>query len=518
MNTINIISSIIIIITIIIVKDIIVISAGAREQLGGENRAHVAFRDVGHLYAQEATLHLSFQLPLQQLPRHLRQVHQQLDKLQRIDDTCFQKLQPRMREQLLEIHAWPTTFGERQQDIQKRSFALIASVLGLVAGATMLGLSTAAIANMKTQVHQVEHDLRKLQIDVGHRLVAHAQAINRLEKQINCNRLHILLVESKDKLQQITVGINHLVSQHTITPSILPISSVQEMWPQIQKFIKDHQLNGQLLQPHSIYEFPSGYVFDGQQLKVTIHLPVVLNEYQLYVHEPFPLKTPGGPKEVLLDRQFIAVGQRGHAVLSSHQLAACTRRFQHYFCLTPHVYTRFKETCIGALFYGAAEVIADRCHLRAYKETSAYISLNGGAFQVFMAEAERGRWACTNGTMSLITIPTGFSEWRHEPDCSLHTDAFAIERHNNFHLNIGPIAVITWPEETTTVSTHLNISADQAIASDDYFQHPNFNLTISIFGATIACLVVTTPILCVCVYLRYKQFKIAQTGSSVQAS
>jgi hypothetical protein len=447
------------------------------------------FKFVGPMHATTSTYHLAFNVNVFEFKMHCEDLQNVLlpesqslaaqwkalhngngsnSKLNMGRARCVESVKRQVQAQCATVEGWPLTFLHSDNRV-KKSPAVIATVLGVLGAGALLGV--AAVHDVKSQAAQLNEHLAALRQDMKALSLEWGSRIDDLQREQVCLGLRADLQEADVAIRGFTDALNVLVGQRRVSPDLLPVASLVDMWGTVKEDIRN-KTNGAAsfpFPPNAVYETPASFVFDGVNLKAVIHLPLIKDTFTLFKRDNFPVlavNETATPVYAANAMPFFAVNADNtlHAILDVTDVAACFDISRHKFCDSFVLRRVFSGTCEGALFAGDAAAIVKKCNLMPFLDDWALTRPSSGTYVVFSREDTQAMQVCRNGSRSSKILRQGFMDIVVSRECTLTTPHFVLPEHQQFEYDAGVVNHLRWaPGHMRTVMAHLealNVSRD----------------------------------------------------------
>ena len=183
-----------------------------------------------------------------------------------------------------------------------------------------------------------------------------------------------------------------------------------------------------LTQQHSdLFQLEASYFFDGSDVHILLHVPMVPKEslLRLFRLHSFPLP-------LTKDHSLIPVSQhnvlaissgftRYSAQLSHTDLMGCHVVNNIYLCERHGVLNQhLNSTCLGSLYTQDFEAVKRLCPLEVHKAGEIVHQLAGNWFLAYSPSAQTVPITCRNGTSSEQYLAKGINKFNISPGCKAH--------------------------------------------------------------------------------------------------
>ena len=269
-----------------------------------------------------------------------------------------------------------------------------------------------------TFVQKIEKDVvdlgTVLRVAVLHNPGVTAARLHRIEGQIK-RRLEIAI----HTLQQ---------AQHRrLAVDFLDSRQLQLLYSKLQE---QAELNGcTLLINHrsDLFQLELSYFFDGADVHLLLHVPMVPNDsmLRLFRLHPFPLPLSGSHvlipsvKDNIL---AISSGFKRYSVqLSTTDLLGCHVINNIYLCERHGVLnSNLNSTCLGSLYQQDFETVRRLCQLEVHKTGELVYQLLENWYLAYSPSVFTAPISCNNGTQSELHLKKGITKFNLSPGCRMH--------------------------------------------------------------------------------------------------
>ena len=467
----------------------------------------VVYRHTGVLYATTDNYELSFNVDLRSYHEHCKMLKQQINIPHHSNAAiaCHTGNRRLMERQCDTVDGWAITYfqGTRRE---KRQAMMVATVLGAL-GMTAL-IEMGGLVHLNSRVDKNARELERLrqQMQDGQK---HQKQVNGiLSQEINCHYIRLALIESETIIAQTTENLERLTGNRRISTSLLPVIELNRLWPQITREIRN-MTGGQASFPfpqHAVYETPASYTWDGRNLRVYLHLPLVREELQLYRRNHFPLihhdnTTPMHPTNV---KPFMATNKEGtsHLVLNGDDLAACTTIQQAKFCQVGLMFRTFSSTCEGALFEGRPSMITKRCELAPFKDKWAVTQTGHRDYTLYINDYQEAMRTCDDGTRQVLHIGKGLNNISVPEGCTFTTGDFVLPEQHEYQSTLHVVNHVQFADVDT--ASFLVLPGAERSGEEDMEEEAHVHVDATWFYAAasfaIACTLANAGIFCILIW------------------
>ena len=412
------------------------------------NGIPVVYDHEGTLYGTTDTYEVMFYVHMDGYATHCDKLKDIIKANSNTETTACEHANVHMLERQCDVvEGWAVTF---QTDRVKRQAMLIGSVLGSLGISLLMQLG--GYMELTTKIETNHQALVQLRAQMTTYTARQHNINEKLAKEVNCHKIRLALLESEMLILATTAALEGLISNQHVTPAILPTKEVARLWPQIQREIKNFTGGAAsfMFPPHALYEIPASYIYDGNTLRVFLHMPLVQEELQLYRRSTFPLIAHTNPPQHATEtKPYIATNTEGttHMVMDGNDLATCHIIQQARFCKVGLLFRTFASTCEGALFEGRPSTIKQRCKLAEFKDKWAVTQTGDNDFSIYLAEQEEAMRTCEDGTRMVIHVKSGFTNVSVPTGCTFTTLDFVLPAHHDYTSTLHVINHVSFEAE-----------------------------------------------------------------------
>jgi len=193
--------------------------------------------------------------------------------------------------------------------------------------------------------------------------------------------------------------------------------------------------------PSDLYQLETSYFFDGNNVHLLLHVPMVSKNSKLRLLKlhPFPLPlnenftiTPAVHDDILA----ISSGwDRLSIILSAVDLLSCHSVNKVYLCDRQGVLSKeLNNTCLGALYLQDFTIARDLCDFKINPSTEVIQQLLNNWFLIHSPHVQTGFISCANGTQRETYIKTGINKVHLSPGCQANLAEHRIVADGSIHL------------------------------------------------------------------------------------
>ncbi len=243
---------------------------------------------------------------------------------------------------------------------------------------------------------------------------------------LTSTRLSYIETQIKERIQTAIHTIQQ--AQHRrLAVDFLSHIQIRRLYDRLQMQAEENECT-LLTQQHSdLFQLEASYFFDGNDVHILLHVPMVPKEslLRLFRLHPFPLP-------LTKDHSLIPVSQhnvlaissgftRYSAQLSHTDLMGCHVVNNIYLCERHGVLNQhLNSTCLGSLYTQDFEAVKKLCPLEIHKAGEIVHQLAGNWFLAHSPSAQTVPITCRNGTSSEQYLAKGINKFNISPGCKAH--------------------------------------------------------------------------------------------------
>ena len=211
---------------------------------------------------------------------------------------------------------------------------------------------------------------------------------------------------------------------HRLAIDFLTAEQLKNLYDKVKKLSLE---SGQQLlteHPSDLYQLETSYFYDGKNVHLLLHVPMILknNKLRLLKLHPFPLPLNDNftiTPEVNDDILAISPGwDRLSARLSATDLLSCHSVNKVYLCDRHGVLNKeLNNTCLGALYLQDFTIARDLCQFKINPSQEVVQQLLDNWFLIHSPKVQTCFISCTNGTQKEAYIKTGITKIHLSPGC-----------------------------------------------------------------------------------------------------
>jgi hypothetical protein len=213
--------------------------------------------------------------------------------------------------------------------------------------------------------------------------------------------------------------------------------------------------------PSDFYQLETSYFFDGNNVHLLLHVPMVSKNSKLRLLKlhPFPLPlnenftiTPAVHDDILA----ISSGwDRLSVILSATDLLSCHSINKVYLCDRHGVLSKeLNNTCLGALYLQDFTIARDLCDFKIHPSQEMIQQLLNNWFLIHSPIVQTGFISCANGTQRETYIKAGINKIHLSPGCQANLAEHRLVADGSIHLPSD----ITHFEWTWNAATELQLN------------------------------------------------------------
>jgi len=238
-------------------------------------------------------------------------------------------------------------------------------------------------------------------------------------------RLREIELHIENDLNRISDAITQ-AQLHRLSPLLLNATQLQHLFSSLQS--KASRMGTQLLleQPSDLFQIETSFAFDGTDVTLVVHVPMVDQRALLHLYRflPFPLSfsdthslTPR-PRKALF--AISSNEPRLSLELSEADLEGCYRVNSVYLCERLGVLSRrLDQTCMGALYDQKFKLALGLCNMDVTPATERVVQLNKNWFLIYSIKAFTALMSCRNGTSGEFHLKVGVNRIPLSASCRL---------------------------------------------------------------------------------------------------
>lgn len=355
--------------------------------------------------------------------------------------------------------------------------------MGLALGAfgTFMGLfNQHQIRNLREEVAQKHGLLLEVVTNQQQQLNEVNKTMDILITYITSSGLYdvtIFLAELNEIENEIRRRINwatHAIQaaqNHRMAVDLITDEKLKSLYQRLKIHSKDMGLELLTSQASDLYQLETSYFFDGNNVHLLLHVPLVtktnilrllrLHPFPLYLNQNFTMTPDVSAADILA----IAPGfDRYSTILSAVDLFGCHSVNKVFLCDRHGVLSKeLNNTCLGALYLQDFTIAKEICDFKINPTQEVVQQLLNNWFLIFSPNMRTGFIQCINGTQRETYLQPGINKIHLSPGCHA-----ALAEHQ-LHAD-GAITI-------TTDITHFEWSWD--VATELHMDPNKLNIFIS---------------------------------------
>ena len=327
------------------------------------------------------------------------------------------------------------------------------------------------------------HQIKTLQNDLEHTQDAH----NRLVEVVQTNENHLQklsssvddlikviqftkafdistiasdLMDIENQLRERLNQMTHVVQKaqdHRLAIDFIPADQLQVLYERIkaQATAMSHKMITE--QPSDLFQLELSYFFDGENMQMLLHVPIVPNDslLRLFKLHPFPLPLDKNYSIIpMVQDELLAISagfNRFSARLSGTDLLGCHAINNVYLCERHGVLQKeLNDSCLGALYLQDFPAVQELCPLFIRPASEMVQQLLDNWFLVFSPKAQTAFITCKNGTQGDAYLKVGITRIHLSPGCKMNLQKHLLNA--DFSLNLpSDIVHFQWDWDTNVL-------------------------------------------------------------------
>ena len=224
----------------------------------------------------------------------------------------------------------------------------------------------------------------------------------------------------------------HVIQQaqhRRLAVDLLPPAQLQLLYKKLQLQAKENGCTLLTSQPSDLFQIEMSYFYDGQDVHLLLHVPMVPEDslLRLFRLHPFPL--PLSKTHSLFpitDNNILAISsgfKRYHTQFSHTDLLGCHSVNNVYLCQRMgSLYKDLNSTCLGSLYQQQFDSVKQLCPLEIRKTEEVVHPLLNNWFLAFITDVQTAPIQCRNGTQSEVYLTRGINKFFVSPGCKCILD------------------------------------------------------------------------------------------------
>jgi hypothetical protein len=307
--------------------------------------------------------------------------------------------------------------------------------------------------------------------------------ILRLQTMQNPGLLEARLNRVENQLQrriQVATHVLQAAQLRRLSIDFLSQNQLQQLFTHLHNVAAKHgcQL---LLEHHSdLFQVELSYFFDGKDVHLLLHVPMVAPDSMLRLLKlhPFPLPLTSDSHYLLpsSENDILAItagSERLSIQISSSDLIGCHTINNVYKCESHGVLRKtFTDTCLGSMYQQNITAVKKLCTLKVHNAEEIVRQLLNNWFAVFSPKQITIPVECRNGTSRELMIPKGITKFHLSEGCTAQfanhmvTSDYSIREPADFieyEWKWDPIQLQTDGLNPSTLLPHMELLAKHGI-------------------------------------------------------
>ena len=269
--------------------------------------------------------------------------------------------------------------------------------------------------------------------DHEHQLIAMGAALTEIQMVIkiaNTVRMPVIETQLNRGLSVIRASLDqltHAVQQahhHRLAIDFLDPVSLEDLYSNLESQAAAAQYSLLTNHPSDLFQLEVSYMFDGKDIVLFLHVPMVQRQalLTLYKLKPFPI--PFSKEMALLPKassSLLALTRsepRGMMQIEQGNLVDCHQVNHVYICERQGVYKKdIKSHCLGALFEQDIPLAQNICDLELVPYQEAVLQLKNNWFLIYSPYMFTTYIECRNASMAAQHISEGVNQIFIDPSC-----------------------------------------------------------------------------------------------------
>ena len=357
-------------------------------------------------------------------------------------------------------------------------FSLGQGILG-----TFMGLYTQSqIRKLRHEVSEIREDQERIveavtenRASINNLEVWHSQLNSTIQifNKLNAAAVMTLFRSMHDSIQHALEVAVHTVQQaqhHRLAIDLLSSGKLFDLFEDLQSLASNYGFKLLTTLPSDLFQVETSYIYDGTDLILILHVPMVPANslLRLFRLRPFPI--PFSKTHALLPRpstSLLALSQGSTRLMTSIEhsdLMDCHQINNVYVCERHGVlFKNIKSTCLGALFEQDIPVARLLCDLEVVPYKEAILQLQSNWFLVYSPTMHTAYVECQNGSSSEVHVRKGVNKIFIDPSC--HLDLKDHRLMSEFSLQLdSSVKYFQWESEDMSLFDLQEIDIEEAVS------------------------------------------------------
>lgn len=196
------------------------------------------------------------------------------------------------------------------------------------------------------------------------------------------------------------------------------------LFQDLQQQAKETASSLLISQPSDLLQLETSYLFDGQQLNLLIHIPMVpqFSLMRMFKLHPFPIRISANYSVIPeVDDQIIAVTSSDptyHIQFHAADLLGCQSVNQVHICQRHGVLNKQPNTtCLGSIYAQDLDSAMQLCPMKIARAGEVIHALLDNYYLVYLPEPHTLPIRCLNGSFSEMLLTQGIHRIHLSPTC-----------------------------------------------------------------------------------------------------
>ena len=219
----------------------------------------------------------------------------------------------------------------------------------------------------------------------------------------------------------------HVIQQaqhRRLAVDLLPPEQLVSLYNKLAAQARQNGCNLLTSQPSDLFQIELSYFYDGSDVHLLLHVPMVPEDslLRLFRLHPFPL--PLSKTHSLIpttDNNILAISsgfKRYHTQFSHTDLLGCNLINNVYLCQRMGSLNKnISSTCLGSLYQQQFEAVKQLCPLKVRKTEEVVHPLLNNWFLAYSTSAQTVPIECRNGTQAEVYLQEGMNKFFVSPGC-----------------------------------------------------------------------------------------------------
>ena len=305
---------------------------------------------------------------------------------------------------------------------------------------TFMGLyNKAQIDSLRTQLHGTisahnrlvevvedqDHHLQRLNKTMAV-LMYHLDILTNHNPALTYSQLDAIEREIRERIN-IAVHVIQQAQHRRLAVDFLSFRQLQALYAQLKRQAHENSCSLLTSQHSDLFQLETSYFFDGQNVHLLVHVPMVPKDslLRLFRLHPFPLPlTKEHSLMPISENNILALSSGFHrysAEFTHTDLMGCHVVNNVYLCERHGVLSqKLNTTCLGALYHQDFEAVKLLCKLEIHRSGEIVHQLLNNWFLAYSPIAQTAPIDCRNGTSSEVYLVKGDNKFYLSPGCRAH--------------------------------------------------------------------------------------------------